>query len=310
MHPNSLKVTMRLVYYELHRRGIPVNILSVDPSLVEYQHLGQWHLLHSTLGDKEPAIAYAIAENKTLTSVLSQKMSWPHPASQQYNELTAFQFLERYHPLAVKPLSGAHGNGITLGVESGEQLVKAVKHAEKFGRRILLQQMVSGDDYRVLCIDGEYIAALKRVPACVTGDGINSVRDLILQENNNPERGSNYAKALEYIPLDIAEVYLGDRIEKIVPAGEVVQVVAVPNLSSGGCAEDKTDLIPELMKDISVAIARELRMGVCGVDFIWDGGDNLWVIEINANPGIDMHDDPKFGKPRGAVAALVDYLLL
>ncbi len=301
---------MRLVYYELQRRGIPVKILNTDPSLVEYEYQGQQHLLHSTLGDKEPAIAYAIAENKTLTSVVSQKMGWPHPASQQYSEASAVQFLEQYRPIAVKPLNGAHGNGITLGVESSEQLAAAVKHAEKFGKKILLQQMVSGDDYRVLCIDGKYVAALQRIPACVKGDGAHSVRELIVQENKNPERGSNYSKALEYIPLDISEMYLGEHIETIPMAGETVQVVGVPNLSTGGRAEDMTDSVPEQMKSIATTIAKELRMGVCGVDFMWDGDDNLWVIEINANPGIDMHDDPKFGTPRGAVTALVDYLLL
>ncbi|NCU40584.1 hypothetical protein EOL73_02390 [Candidatus Saccharibacteria bacterium] len=310
MNPNNLKVTMRLVYQELQQRGIPVKILSTDPSLVEYQYREQWHLLHSTLGEKEPAIAYAIAENKTLTSVLSQKMGWPHPASQQYNEANASQFLEQYRPLAVKPLNGAHGNGITLGVESDEQLLKAVKHAEKFGKKVLLQQMVSGDDYRVLCIDGRYVAALKRIPACVKGDGIHSVRELIIQENKNPERGSNYSKALEYISLDTAKGFLGESIENIPLAGEVMQVVGVPNLGSGGRAEDKTDLIPEQMIDIAISIAKKLKMGVCGVDFIWDGNDNLWVIEINANPGIDMHDDPKFGVPRGVITALVDYLLV
>lgn len=309
MHPDNLKVTMRYTYYELQRRGVPVTILSTDPSLVEYQHRGEWHLLHSTLGQKESALAYAIAENKTLTSVLCQKFGWPHPASRRYDQETASEFLERYAPLAIKPLNGAHGNGITLGVESDDQLATAVTRAEKFGKNILLQQMVTGDDYRVVCIDGRFVAALRRIPASVSGDGIRSVRALIEDENNNPERGSNYEKALERIPLDAAEAYLGERIETIPEEGEIVRVVGVPNLSSGGRAEDATDSIPEQMKAIAVAVAKELKMGVCGVDFIWDGVAAPWLIEINANPGLDMHDTPLFGTPRGVIKKLVDYLL-
>lgn len=309
MQATDLKITMRLVYYELQKRGIEVKILSTEPSLIEYVYQGQSHLLHSTLGEKEPALAYAIAENKMLTSVICEKMGWSHPASRQYDEKTAGEFLERYHPVAVKPLNGAHGNGITLGVESKIQLVAAVERAKKFDKKILLQQMVAGEDYRVLCIDGKYAAALQRIPASVIGDGTHSIRELIMEENNNPERGTNYAKALEYIPLETAEAYLGSSIGSIPGSGEVVRVVGVPNLSSGGRAEDKTAIIPDSMKKMAIDIAKELRMGVCGVDFIWDGQTDPWVIEINANPGIDMHDDPKFGSSQGVIKKLVDYLI-
>lgn len=86
-------------------------------------------------------------------------------------------------------------------------------------------------------------------------------------------------------------------------------MVGVPNLSMGGSAIDVTDSIPNSMLESSHKIIDELHMGICGVDFLWDGKNEPCLIEINATPGIDMHDDPQYGTPRGAIRAFVDYIL-
>lgn len=309
MKPEDLKTSMRRIYEELARRDIPLEVLSTDPSLIRYKWRDDWHFLHSTIGSKEPAFGYAVAENKTLTRVLAQLYSWPHPATLQIGQGDVNDFLSKHRQLVVKPLYGAHGHGITIGVDTVEKLDKALETAREFGDRVIVQQMVTGGDYRLLFIDGVFVAALRRIAASVIGDSQSTVRRLIEQENLNPERGLQSSKGLEQIPLLVAERYLGNAIDNIPATGEVVQVVGVPNLSSGGRAEHCTDEVSREMIRVGEEIVKVLGMGVCGVDFMWDGRGMPYLIEINANPGVNMHDNPLFGDPQGVVKKLVDYFL-
>ncbi len=241
-----------------------------------------------------------------------KRLDVPHPLTYLSTDIDARRVLDECGSLVVKPLDGAHGEGITVGVENEAELQRAVTRANQVSSKVLIQQRVSGDDYRVLFIGGEYAAAIRRSPAQVVGDGVSNVRTLIEKENTNPLRGSNYEKSLEYISLDNAEYFLGAKLDEYIPAqDEKCQVVGVANLSSGGSAQDVTKIIPKSMIEHAGRLVRELRMGICGVDFMWSGNDEdePLVIEINATPGIDMHDDPMFGESQHTIPRFVDYLL-
>ena len=313
MNPEKFKITTKLIYYELVRRNIEVEIISTDMSLMRYADLhGKWHYLRSTLSDKENAQAFVVARNKYLTGIFCERLGVPHPKTFLSTDEGAYDILHQASQVVVKPLDGAHGDGITVGVDSLEKLQEAIERAKQVSPKVLLQQQVEGDDYRVLFINKKYIATIRRSPAAVIGDGISTVRQLIEKENMNPLRGSNYEKSMEYISLEAAHAYIGDKLDSDIPeAGESYRVVGVANLGSGGSAEDVTDSIPESMKLHAEALVKELDMGICGVDFMWTGRqeDTPYGIEINATPGIDMHDDPLFGTPRGAISSFVDYLL-
>lgn len=187
MQSEDLKTSMRRVYEELADRDIPLEILSTDPSLIRYKWRDEWHLLHSTLGSKESALGYAVAENKVLTQVLAQLYGWPHPPTMQLGRGDTYDFLNRYGRLVVRPLYGAHGYGITTGVDTAERLDKAIEVAKEFGDRVIIQQMVQGADYRVLFIDGSFAAALRRIAASVVGDDKRTGKHFILEVNRAPQ---------------------------------------------------------------------------------------------------------------------------
>lgn len=312
MNPEDLKITTKLIYYELVRRDVDVEIISTQTSWLRYaDRSGASHYLRSTLSDKEKAQAYVIAHNKYLTKLFCERLDIPYPKTYLSTEDYSRVF-EQTQSVVVKPMDGAHGEGITVGIADQAGLEQAVARANKVSTKVLIQEQVTGDDYRVLFIDKKYAATIKRRPAEVVGDGVSTIRQLIEKENTNPLRGANYQKSMEYISIENAEQFLGEKIDTDVPGnGEHYRVVGVANLSSGGSAQDVTDNIPELMKEFAEKLVRELDMGICGVDFMWSGRteDIPYVIEINATPGIDMHDDPLFGIPRGVIKKFVDYLL-
>lgn len=312
MNPEDLKITTKLIYYELVRRGLDVEILSTQSSWLRYvDREGVSHYLRSTLSDKEKAQAYIIAHDKYLTKLFCERLGIPYPKTYLSNDDYS-QVFDQAQSVVVKPLDGAHGEGITVGITDRTSLEEAITRAHEVSSKVLIQEQVTGDDYRVLFIDKQYAATIKRRPAEVVGDGVSTVRQLIEKENTNPLRGANYQKSMEYISIENAEHFLGNKIDTDIPKdGEQYRVVGVANLSSGGSAQDVTDDIPQSMKASAEKLVRELDMGICGVDFMWSGrpGDTPQVIEINATPGIDMHDDPLFGTPRGVIKKFVDFLL-
>ncbi len=311
MKPEQLRMTARLVYLELERRGIQAEILSGNPSLITFTQDGERRYVHSVLSDKENALAYAVAQNKVLTAALCKRLSIPHPRISIYeNTEQAVAFQREVGPMVVKPIDGAHGNGVTLNVVTIDDIVAAVKVAQEYSEKVLLQQMVAGDDYRIVFIGGEYAAAINRIPASVVGDGEHTLAELIAAVNQDPSRGpTNSVSIYKYISVPAAKQFLGDRYESEIPAKDIqVRVVGAANIGTGGTARDVTAEMSKEMIEMARTIVGELHMGICAVDFMWDG-ERAYLIEFNATPGIDIHDDEKYGQPQGVITKFVDYLL-
>ena len=72
----------------------------------------------------------------------------------------------------------------------------------------LLQTYIPGRDYRVLYLDGEILVAYERIPPTITGDGGNTVKNLI--ERNFPT--INQKKVEHY--LETQGVNTGSILEK------------------------------------------------------------------------------------------------
>ena len=172
-------------------------------------------------------------------------------------------------------------------------------------------------DLRLACIDGKFVAATWRVPTRVYGDGENTIRQLIEQENKSPNRGVAYYAPLATIDVSQAASFLGDTIETVPARGKEVQVIGVANYGAGGEIIDATADIPQWMAEEAVRISTASGLVVCGVDYIVSVQPtaastvldlDAYVIEVNKCPSLAIHDNPTSGKPRGAVAAYVEYL--
>lgn len=311
---NKLANTAALIYEELRNRGVSVTVVSKHPSLLKYEIHGQVHYIHSVVSDNESAVAYAVAQNKWLTSVVCNDLKVSHPVSLtvEGDSSEAEEFLAEYKKIAVKPLSGAHGNGITLNVDNRDALKLAISVAKKYDSSILLQQMVDGEDFRIVFVGGVFVAAIRRTPAQVIGDGKHTLRELIDSENESPDRGGDVlgVSTRKRIPLIHAKSFLGFRYESEIPkAGQQVQVVGPANLGTGGWARDATDEVPTNLINDAKKIVDSLRFSVCAIDFLYSGPNSYYLIEVNSAPGLNIHDDGRFGRSRGVVAAYVDHLL-
>jgi cyanophycin synthetase len=303
-----------------HRRGIPSLRLTDEANLFQLGWGSRQKRLQATITGATNAIAVGIASDKQLTKALLEQAGVPTPAGSTATTLEEAQRIAGRlgRLVTIKPLDGNQGKGVTTMCGTPEEVARAFEHARSYGRRVIVEEYLSGRDYRVLVTGTNVAAASWRRPPCVVGDGHSSVRELVEVENRNPARGAGHTNILTRIPLDeLAEQTLarqGYGLDSVPPAGAQVDLRGNANLSTGGTAEDVTDLLPESTRELCVRTARTIGLDVAGIDIVCEDialplrGQHGGIIEVNAAPGIRMHQYPSRGQSRDAGAAIVDAL--
>ena len=302
------------------RRGIPSLRITDEANLFQLGWGSRQKRLQATITGATNSIAVGIASDKQLTKTLLDQAGCPVPAGATVTSLAEAQRVARRldGPATIKPLDANQGKGVTTVCATPEEVERAFEHARKYSRHVIVEEFLEGRDYRVLVTGNKIAAASWRRPPCVTGDGKSTVRELVELENLNPARGEGHTNILTKIPMDaLASAILakqGYEFDSVLPAGVSVDLRGNANLSTGGTAEDVTDLLPEETRDICIRAARTIGLDVAGIDVICQdiaqplreqkGG----IIEVNAAPGIRMHQYPSRGTPRDAGAAIVEAL--
>lgn len=310
-----MRTTSRSVYDELISRGIPVQYQQVgETSFFLYPYRGELHAMTGISTDLSSSTSRTICNNKDITTVLGQALGVHMPATIVYDtDEAAHRFLDEQGLIVVKPADSAHGNGVTINVATHDQLSIAMERARQFALkdRVILQQQVTGNDYRVLVIDGSAVAVSERVPASVVGDGVHTIAELIEIENaTNPQRGHNYEKPLNIIDVEAVQVFLGDKMNDVPAANETVAVVGTANMGTGGKAINRTNEVPAGMKEEAERIASTINAFTCGVDFMYDPArDAYYLIELNSSPSFGLHHAPSEGEAIDVAKIFVDKLL-
>src|SRR4051794_3972949 len=142
------------------RQGIPWKRLD-DESLVQLGYGKYRHLVRSTVSDETSAIAVEIAQDKAATKALLARAFIPVPEGRvvetEAEALAAFD--EIGPPVVLKPLDGNQGKGVTVCVRSKDEASAAFRVAHERSRRIIVEQMLEGNDYRVIVVGGRVVAA-------------------------------------------------------------------------------------------------------------------------------------------------------
>jgi cyanophycin synthetase len=307
-----------VIVEEARRRGIPVRRLNTG-SLVQLGLGRSLRRIRATATDATSIIASDLAQDKDLTKRVLLNIGLAVPAGAVAKNLERALEVAREigYPVMLKPLDGNQGRGISPRLGSEEEVMAAWAQAERFGSMVV-ERYVDGRDHRVLVVNGKVVAVAERVPAHVVGDGTSSIRSLVEQVNSDPRRGTGHSNILTALPLDQhTEEVLARRgltLESVPSAGERVLLRATANLSTGGTAIDRTDEIhPDNVTACEMA-AGVVGLDIAGIDVLTpDIGvpfeeNGAVIIEINAVPGIRMHEHPSEGRPRHVAAAILDML--
>ena len=303
-------------------RNIPYRRLT-EGSLVQFGWGSKQRRIQAAETDRSSAIAEAIAQDKELTKKLLDAAGVPVPNGREVSdiedawaaviEITGCS--ETIVPVVVKPKDGNQGKGVTVNINTREQLNIAYAAAAERSPEVLVERFIPGSDFRLLVVGNQMVAAARRDAPLVIGDGVHSVRALVEQVNNDPRRGAGHATSLTKISIDdiaLASLASQDFTADSVPCkGARVILRNNANLSTGGTATDVTDDVHPDLAASAVAAAAMIGLDICGVDIVCDsvlqplqeqGGG---VVEVNAAPGLRMHLQPSYGKGRAVGEAIV-----
>jgi cyanophycin synthetase len=318
-HEVRLGPSTRSIVEAARRRGIPVRRMN-DQSLVQLGYGSRQRKIWTAETDHTSAIAEAIAKDKQLTRQALQTVGVPTPDGRTVTSAEdAWEAAQEIGvPVVVKPQDGNFGRGVATNLRTRDEIVKAYELARPEGSGVMVEKFAEGADFRLLIVGDKLVAAARREPAHVVGDGQHTIRQLVEIENQNPLRSDGHATPLSFLPLDglSLEVLASQGLapESIPAAGQRVLIRRNANLSSGGTATDVTDFVHPEIAARAVDAAKAVGLDICGIDVVVrdisqplenQGGV---IVEVNAGPGLRMHLAPSSGTPRPVGEAIVDMM--
>jgi len=317
---NMLGPSTSAIVSAAKKRNIPFYRLSEDTS---YGQLGQGayqQRFQATVTSKTSILGHGIADDKDWTKQILNDAGIPVPLGRICHSFEeAREAAEEFgFPLVTKPMSGNHGRGVTTEITNEAELRAGYDAAHARHESVIVETFIRGEDHRLLVIDGKLVAAARRRPAHVTGDGKSTLRALIDEENADPRRGVGHENLLTRIHIDEQTERLveqaGLTFDSVIPEGEIVYLKATANLSTGGTATDLTDDVHPEVKYAAERMGRLIGLDIIGIDLLAETltkpleQQSAGVVEVNAGPGFRMHTSPTHGKGRDVGQAVVDML--
>lgn len=301
-------------------RGIPCTRLNEDSSYVQLGQGSRQQCIQATVTGRTNLIGYSIADDKNWTKQILADAGIPVPLGRVCRSLAeALEAVRAIgYPVVVKPLTGNHGRGVSTDVTDDQALGVAFAVAVHRHPAVVIERYIKGDDHRLLVIDGNLVAAARRRPAHVIGDGASSLQALVEAANRDPLRGVGHENLLTQIHLDEqSQRLLGQQHltpQSVIPDGEVVYLKPTANLSTGGTATDVTDDVHPEVKYTAERIARLVGLDIIGIDLLAETltrpleEQAAAVVEVNAGPGFRMHLSPTHGQGREVGRHVIDML--
>ena len=222
------------------------------------------------------------------------------------------------YPLVIKPINGNHGRGITVNIKTWEEALEAYQAAKQISRSIIVERFIIGDDYRLLVINNRLVAAAKRTPAHVKGNGKDTIQALIDNVNADPRRGYGHENVLTMIKVnEMTENIIsanGYTLDSVLNKDEILHLKDTANLSTGGTATDVTDMVHPENIFMAERISKVIGLDICGIDVMTTDISRPLretegaVLEVNAGPGFRMHLAPTEGMPRNVASEVIDMM--
>ena len=273
---------------EARRRGIRIEVIEPTTPIFVLRHRGTAVRCYNALTDRVGAVTFHMAQNKQLANTFLRGRGFPVPAQQKVRSLDeAAAFLKRHRSVVVKPCTQWGGRGVSVDVRTVPELERAIRLARRFEEEVVIEERVRGIDERLIFVNFRFVASIRRRPACVVGNGRDTIRTLVLRRNREERR----VDPSHRIPLD-AETgrnlkALGLAWDTVPRAGAVVQVRLTSNYHTGGSIDITTHTIDRRLVRTAARAVRLLNLPVVGIDFLVNPDTGrFWIIELSPDLAI------------------------
>ncbi|HEM6301943.1 TPA: bifunctional glutamate--cysteine ligase GshA/glutathione synthetase GshB [Streptococcus suis] len=303
----NMELSTQMILFDAIQMGLHVEILDEED-----QFLKLWHgdhveyIKNGNMTSKDNYVIPLAMANKVVTKKILDQAGFPVPAGAEFaNKEDALRYYGQVasSAIVVKPKSTNFGLGISIFQEPASlaDYEKALNIAFSEDSHVLVEEFVTGTEYRFFILDGKCEAVLLRVAANVVGDGSSTIRELVEQKNQDPLRGRDHRSPLEIINLGDIELLMleqqGYTPDTVLPEGVQAFLRGNSNISTGGDSIDMTDQMDESYKQLAAAMATSMGAWACGVDLIIPDRTkpaskeepNCTCIELNFNPAMYLH---------------------
>ncbi len=303
---------------EAKKKNIPITKIG-EESMFQLGYGIKGKIIEATICNSTSAVSVDIACDKLLSKNILMDQCIPVAEGYKVNNYIDLLFkAERIgYPVVLKPRFGNQGKGVIVNIKNQKELVNAYRIINNKFQNIMIEKYINGKDYRACVVDGKVVAVAQRIPPYIIGDGKSTIYELIKELNRDERRGDGHEKPLTKVKIDKE---LKNNINKagytlghILPKGDKLELRHNANLSTGGVAVDCTDLICNETKEVCERVAKAIGIDICGIDICCRDiskplNDNEGIMEVNAAPGIRMHQYPYKGESRNVAKAIVDMM--
>jgi len=292
--PNTLRFVQAAV-----DRDIPFTVL---PSFVQLGWGADAKRMDSSVTGETSLIGASTARNKFKTSRTLADAGVPMPTGQVVADLHDAERTATNlgWPVVVKPLNRDQGSGVVAGIRDMATLRRAFEAAAALSPgNVIIERHIDGDDHRLLIVAGRMLAAARRIPGGVTGDGVNTVAHLIDAANTDPRRGTGNRSPLMRLVLDAEALAClaeqGLDADTIAAPGREIRLRRTANVSTGGTAVDVTASVHPDNRALAERAARMIGLDIAGIDLLSTDISRSWrdiggaICEVNAQPGFRPH---------------------
>lgn len=314
----SVAFSTKYLTLEAKKRDIPFRVL--PQGRIQYGHGIHQRQSWDTYTDRTSLFGVRTSSNKAQTNAKLRALGLPTPrqvvVSDEEQAVKAADAVNA--PVVLKPLDAHQGNGVSVKVSGANEIRDAFRKARKFSSHVIVEQLIAGDDHRLLVVDGRLIAAAIRVRAHVVGDGSRSIADLITEANKDPRRGEDHDNVMTNLTLDASVRALlqerGYTADTVPPADETVYLSKTANIATGGSAIDVTDVVHDDNRRMAIEAATAIGLDIAGIDYLTRDISRSYrdigggICEINCTPGLTPHYAPLESRTPPVAGAIVDYL--
>lgn len=269
---NSNVKQSRLVQYA-NKLDIPVLPLIKNSDYIQFGWGKNSQLFNSSSPFEDSFNGVKISMDKSQSKTLLKNLGLPIVKSRIIKSKDNLEKISKIvgFPCVLKPIKGAAGIGITSNIQDLNDLENAYDFAKKsdFGKSsLILEKHIEGDDYRIIVAYGKFLAAIKRTPASIIGDGNSSIKELIIKLNKNRENKS-YLKQIEFEKNLENHLNRFDlNFDSILEKNKKLFLSSVANIVNGGEGEDATSLIHPSLKQMAESVANVTKVAILGIDYI------------------------------------------
>ncbi|MSR59203.1 MAG: hypothetical protein EXS05_16430 [Planctomycetaceae bacterium] len=300
-------------------RDIPYMRLDAE-SLVQLGHGVKQRRIRMATTDGTGHVANFVAIDKDLTKRLLSRIGIPVPLGRPVVDAddACRAAAEFGWPVVVKPQDADYGNGASIRLTDLDQVRAAYPLARRWSERVLVERFVQGAMHRLLVVGDRLVAAVRLGPACITGDGVHTIHELVASANRDSRRGTGNPFPLRPIELGPEELtVLAEQqwtADSIPPSGAIVPLRRDVFFSRGGTIDDVTDRVHPITAEAAIDAARVVGLDVAGIDLIAVdisrplAKQEAAVLEVDAEPSIALHMAPWCDPDRPVARAIIEML--